>query len=356
MKKTTLLLAVFALYASTTIAQTRNSDVWEEYAPNPSNIREEIIMPSVDGLIPLKGDFHVHTIFSDGEVSPKVRVREAWQNGLDVIAITDHIEYRPYKDYIVGDLNTPYLAAKKMGDEMGMLVVQGTEITKNKPFGHMNAIFIKDANKVANNDPVEAVKEAVRQGGFVFWNHPGWPDNKCDLYPVHEELIAEGLVKGIEVVNMYTYYPKAFDWCNKYNLTFLSNTDTHQPIAIEYGNETPPYTLLFAESKSLSGVRKALDSGMSVAVFNNQIAGDVILLKKILLAALEVKQVTASRVEVTNTCDIPIIATCNNQLIEIAPRTTIGYTMPSQDVEITIENFFTGSNTKLKVWGRDLLQ
>lgn len=38
---------------------------------------------------------HTHTIYSDGQVYPVYRVREAWRYGLDILAITDHIEYRP---------------------------------------------------------------------------------------------------------------------------------------------------------------------------------------------------------------------------------------------------------------------
>ena len=48
----------------------------------------------------LKCDFHIHTVFSDGKVWPDIRVAEAWQEGLDAIAITDHIEYRPNKEIL----------------------------------------------------------------------------------------------------------------------------------------------------------------------------------------------------------------------------------------------------------------
>ena len=40
-------------------------------------------------------DLHTHSVYSDGSVLPKFRVVEAWQDGLDIIAVTEHIEYRP---------------------------------------------------------------------------------------------------------------------------------------------------------------------------------------------------------------------------------------------------------------------
>lgn len=56
--------------------------------------RAEIILPQVKGFNCYKGDFHVHTIYSDGGVSPADRITEAWRDGLDIIAITDHYENR----------------------------------------------------------------------------------------------------------------------------------------------------------------------------------------------------------------------------------------------------------------------
>ena len=52
--------------------------------------RTEIILPQVNGYNIYKGDFHTHTMYSDARVSPKGRVMEAWLDGLDIVAITDH--------------------------------------------------------------------------------------------------------------------------------------------------------------------------------------------------------------------------------------------------------------------------
>ena len=53
--------------------------------------RNEIQVPNLDGLITLKCDFHIHTVFSDGLVWPTVRVDEAYREGLDAISLTEHI-------------------------------------------------------------------------------------------------------------------------------------------------------------------------------------------------------------------------------------------------------------------------
>ena len=82
----TLLLCCF-----TTQAQIQNDDVRKLHRMNNSNTRNEIRIPDFDGYKTLKCDFHIHTVFSDGKVWPDMSVLEAWQEGLDAIAITDLI-------------------------------------------------------------------------------------------------------------------------------------------------------------------------------------------------------------------------------------------------------------------------
>ena len=50
-------------------------------------------IPDIPGYYTLKSDLHMHTVFSDGVVWPHIRVDEAIAEGLDVISITDHVEY-----------------------------------------------------------------------------------------------------------------------------------------------------------------------------------------------------------------------------------------------------------------------
>ena len=47
-------------------------------------VRRIISIPDIEGYMTLKCDFHMHTVFADAQVTPTGRVREAWQDGLDV--------------------------------------------------------------------------------------------------------------------------------------------------------------------------------------------------------------------------------------------------------------------------------
>ena len=59
-------------------------------------VRRSVKIPDIPGYRTLKCDFHIHTVFSDGAVWPSVRSEEAWREGLDAIAITEHIESQPH--------------------------------------------------------------------------------------------------------------------------------------------------------------------------------------------------------------------------------------------------------------------
>lgn len=265
-------------------------------------VRKDIRVPDILSYQTLKCDFHIHTVFSDGNVWPTVRVDEAWSMGYDVISITDHIEYQPHKEYIPVQHNAGYEIAKPKGDRQDLLVIHGTEITRVMPPGHLNAIFIKDGSSIETSnighmhssntsrnfldsidhqhkDYLIALEEAYNQGGFIFWNHPGWASQAPDgiqIYDVHEKLIQKGWLKGIEVANHSEWYPEAFQWCLDYNLAMLSNSDIHATEEIfEKVSKVDhrPITLVFAKSKTEEGVKEALENARTAVWFNNSVIG-----------------------------------------------------------------------------------
>ena len=107
-----------------------------------TRIRSEVHFPDIPGYVTLKCDFHMHTVFSDGQVWPTVRVEEAWRQGLDAIAITDHIEYKPYKDDVSTNYSRSYELAKASAESLNLILIKAAEITRGEPPGHLNALFL----------------------------------------------------------------------------------------------------------------------------------------------------------------------------------------------------------------------
>ena len=98
MKRLFLILAsaLFVADASAQVVETPVMGKTGIRLYNKAVDRTEIILPEIKGYNAYKADFHVHTIYSDGEVTPRERIREACYDGLDIIAITDHLEIRTY--------------------------------------------------------------------------------------------------------------------------------------------------------------------------------------------------------------------------------------------------------------------
>ena len=85
----------------------------------------------------------MHSVFSDGSVWPDIRVEEAKKDGLDVIAITEHLEYQPLKDDIPHpNRNRSYEYHSKFAKGSNIIVINGSEITRDMPPGHSNACLL----------------------------------------------------------------------------------------------------------------------------------------------------------------------------------------------------------------------
>jgi 3',5'-nucleoside bisphosphate phosphatase len=242
--------------------------------------RKIVNLPDLPGFVTLKCDFHMHTVFSDGDVWPTVRVDEALRDGLDAISITDHIEYSPKKDYIPADLNAAWKVAGKYAKERNLILVHGTEITRKMPPGHFNALFINDAALIAKDSVWDAIEEAVKQGAFIQWNHPGWkaqqPDGIPRMYDFHKKLISRGWLHGIEFFNDVEYYPEVFNMCKEYNLAITGNSDSHGIISELYNkpeNINRPMTLVFAKERSQISLKEALLAGRTLVWFRDILAG-----------------------------------------------------------------------------------
>lgn len=257
--------------------------------------RREVKIPDISGYRTLKCDFHMHTVFSDGRVWPTVRVEEAWREGLDAFAITDHIEYLPHKRDVRPEFNRPYEIARRAAKDKGLIIIRGAEITRDMPPGHLNAIFLKDVNPLDVNDWKDAVKAAVEQGAFVFWNHPGWtgqqPDGKSRWYPEHTELYEKGWMHGIEVVNESSYYPLAHKWALEKKLTIVGNSDVHNPTNLDYEFHKGvhrPMTLVFAKERSAEAIKEALFARRTAVYYKNTLIGEEKYLRPIYNKSVEI--------------------------------------------------------------------
>ncbi len=291
------------------------------FAHDPHKHSRVIEFPNIPGYLTLKCDLHQHTVFSDGYVWPTIRVEEAVKDGLDAISLTEHLEYQPHKtDIPHPDRNRAYNLAVEAATDKNLIVINGSEITRNMPPGHSNAIFLSDANKMLLPDSIEVFREAKRQGAFVFWNHPNWigqvKDGVARLSDLHKFLLKEKLLDGIEVVNDLTYSDEALQIALDYNLTIMGTSDIHGLIDWQYDVSNGghrPITLVFAKERTAASLKEALFDKRTVVYFNNTLIGRKEFLVPLIQQSLSVKsavyegKTAVLNVAIENTTDVEYI-------------------------------------------------
>jgi len=268
-KKTLLMLALAALV----------------FAPALAQFRDPLPVPDVAGFRTLKCDFHMHTVFSDGQVWPTTRVQEAWREGLDVIAITDHAGYNPFKDDVRPDLSRPYQIAVPLAERLGIILVPGLEVMQGDT--HFNLLFVNDPNSFFDLKLADALRAAHARGAFIFWNHPGWKQ-PADWFADVAELYKEKPFHGVELINGLDVYPQAFAWIEPRKLAIMANSDVHTPTLPTYAGRRRPLTLVFAKTADLEGVREALFDRRTVGWVNGELWGAEEWLRGLWVGAVEI--------------------------------------------------------------------
>ena len=260
--------------------------------------------PDVPGYQTIITDLHQHTVFSDGSVWPDIRVAEALREGMDAISLTEHLEYQPHAaDIPHPDRNRSYEIAIKEAADHNLMIIRGSEITRQAPIGHSNAVFITNANELLSEQAEGAFAQAKNQGAFVFWNHPAWyaqqPQGNPVLSDFQKARIAAGELHGIEVINTTDYSEEALAIALEQGLTIMGTSDIHGLIDWDYtekGNHRP-VTLAFARERTPESLKEALFEGRTVAVYNKLLVGREAWLLPLLKVSLEV--ISSSYIEGT---------------------------------------------------------
>ncbi|NQV32558.1 MAG: histidinol-phosphatase [Phycisphaeraceae bacterium] len=248
--------------------------------------------PDILGYKTLACDFHMHTVFSDGEVWPTVRVKEAWRDGLDAIAITDHIEYQPHKEDVSTNHNRAHDIVASLAREMNLLFPRGSEITRGTPPGHFNGIFLKDSALLETDKFLDAMKAASDQNAFIFWNHPDWKPKAMGWFEAHTTVFENGWLHGIEVANGGGYSENAHRWCLEKNLTMMGNSDIHAPESDQpyTPDQHRTLTLVLAKDKTMPALREALFARRTIVWCKDQLIGRKPLLEALLQACIKVEE------------------------------------------------------------------
>lgn len=173
-------------------------------------------------------DFHSHTHFSDGWLSPEERVSWFIDQGIDIVAITDHQTTRGA------------VAAKRYVEQYNLpiTIIIGQEYTTDYGI-HLNIFGIEEdivpiAYKVEGGPLALTTEEMIKyvksHGGYVIVNHYNNDINdqgELGVPYTYKELMEWG-VDGFEIINEGEKYPVEIKkFCLENGLVCFSDTDMH---------------------------------------------------------------------------------------------------------------------------------
>ena len=210
----------------------------------------------------LEADFHAHTTFSDGMLSPFDVVMQARRRGLDVVAITEHNLVFPAR-----------LGAWFSHATSGPTVVIGEEIT-TAPF-HVIALGLRD--RIVSRQPIDDILDDIdRQGAFAIAAHPVrffWP----------ALVRVRGRFGGSELMHPLVYGTGAggWKWSDMREFWLAAREEGHPLTAIgssDYHWFSPLglcRTLVFANGDDQASVLDALRHGRTVVYdLDGKVYGD----------------------------------------------------------------------------------
>jgi PHP-associated/Carbohydrate family 9 binding domain-like len=220
----------------------------------------------------LKGDLHIHTEFSDGDVLNEVLFK-AVNSGLDFFAVADHDTSK----------GVPFAQEWLKRKGLPSIVIPGCEVTG--PGCHLLALGCNE--DIMRSDSIGNIADEVRKkGGFLCAAHPCWSrtlktfwDNK-----LFHDCAEEGKFDGIELINYSANYDEdgnaergnipVIEYYKKLqeagiNIPVTVGSDAHK--ASEIGNV---YMIAFPEDCTSDSVLKAIfKDNMAVACWKGEVYG-----------------------------------------------------------------------------------
>ena len=189
-------------------------------------------------------DFHVHSKFSDGQLSITELVDLYGGLGFGAIAITDHIcedrtflgvaakylQFTLCEQSFSNYLETLHSEAERAWRKYKMVVLPGFEISKNSWFNHRSAhiLGIGISDYISADGSIETILDEIHQQGAIsIAAHPVWTGRQeaqtYHLWNRREELRTR--FDAWEVASG----PNLFDTVLRSGLPMIASSDLHNP-------------------------------------------------------------------------------------------------------------------------------
>lgn len=253
----------------------------------------------LQGLYPFKGDFHLHSKYSDGQDEPRRMAQACRRKGFDFMALTDHGKFAPSVSLQETFADMPELTMQIFsGEEVHLpyhqahiLNIGGTKSVNEIFMNDRSAFFaeIKDLQVKTKVPPAVdpytycsalwAFSQIQKVGGMSVFCHPYWRrPSGYELASNFTEALLEA--KPFDALELISGYPLSDADSNLLQLArYYSLRDKPPIVGVSDGHTACPpseaggeemfgsfYTMLLAKSNAFNDVRDAIISMHSVAV------------------------------------------------------------------------------------------
>lgn len=231
--------------------------------------------------IPLIGDLHCHTIYSDGFESPENVIDSAMKLGLEFIAITDHNCYEgsviaeryakinklPITVLHGEELSSKYTNAHILSLGADRAICIDECLTRNSEQTYSEVSFIKAlCNNIKMNNGISVLCHPLRKPFSIYKPRT---DVSLDVLKI---LIKMDNFDAVEIISGgqfddYTAGQQQYLFASEYgnrNIAYLGVTDSHH-YSLD-PNCGKRFTLVLADNASEKGILNAISEGKSVAV------------------------------------------------------------------------------------------
>jgi 3',5'-nucleoside bisphosphate phosphatase len=347
--------------------------------------RTEIQFPKLGEFQVVTGDFHVHTLYSEGTVMPSVRLYEAWTEGVDVVSITDHTEFLTTS--LPEKKGRAFSEVADLAKALDLVLIRGAEVSTvysaenemmtdvvRRSNTDFIVLFVQDENALFA--PFDIAMERARQQGCLnIWAHPG-----SQWRPIPEKFLQMGWLHGVEIRNTVTagrsnleefrgryFYPQVADWGKEKQLALIASSDVHSPAQFERLPSKPrDFTLLLVKERSPEGVREAILAKRTMAWFEGMLWGRAADLELLARRSLSISALPGSgrtqALRVRNASSFPFEIQCKaaqkgwtvpTRALAVPPLGTI--VLPASrdasqqpaSLQLTLANVFTSRQSNL---------
>ena len=257
-------------------------------------------------LRPLKGDLHMHSIYSDGKTTPFAMVMASLDAGMDFLSVTDHDCYAGAQEAIEkvkeNSIDILVLAGEEVsvGGKEDMFVSQGNghilsinancsiedqrKDTKKYEQELQEIVKLLQKEKIDKNiNPTHyakniwVIKKIKEAKGISILAHPNWiyRDGKYHLNQAfYKEMLKSSHLDGVEVFGE----EKIKEHNNMTHLTALQTKNKHKylaPFANSDAHDSDHevgerFTIVFAKEKSIPSILSAIQNGLTCAIFKRE--------------------------------------------------------------------------------------